>query len=54
MAYDYIVDPRNNRPVPIASERGIRILMSYIKHQNALKSEAYQHADRSDRSNKYH
>ncbi len=38
MAYDYILDPRNNTAIPLASKRGLKILKSYIKHLNALKS----------------
>jgi len=38
MIYEYIVDPRTGDQIPLNTKRGIKILINYIRQQNAIKN----------------
>lgn len=38
MVYDYIVHPRTQEKIPLTSEKAVKILMTYIRQQNAIQS----------------
>ena len=37
MVYEYIIHPKSQEQIPLSSEKGINILISYIQQQNAIK-----------------
>lgn len=38
MVYEYIVHPRTQEKIPLTSEKAIKILITYIRQQNAIES----------------